>query len=197
MSDTPVGPGSWQASDGKWYPAEQAPWAQPPPPQQQSYGAYGGTMAGGPGSLASWGERVLATVIDAGISILGFIAVAAVAAVVGAVVDVLGALIGALGYLVMTVASFYFLYMQGATGASPGKKLTGLRVVGVQTGRPIGGWLGIVRNIAHVVDALICYIGFLFPLWDEKRQTLADKIMGTVVTSNAPKQPFGPGIFTI
>ena len=104
---------------------------------------------------------------------------------------------GYLGYLVMTLASFYFLYMQGATGATPGKKLTGLRVLGVQTGRPIGGWLGIVRNIAHVVDALICYIGFLFPLWDEKRQTLADKIMGTVVISNQPKQPFGPEIFTI
>lgn len=203
MSDTPVGPGSWQASDGKWYAAEQAPWAQPPQQQQpppQPYGAYGSSgaaMAGGPGPLATWGERVLATVIDAGISIVGFIAVAALAAVVGAVVDVLGALIGFLGYLVMTLASFYFLYMQGATGATPGKKLTGLRVLGVQTGRPIGGWLGIVRNIAHVVDALICYIGFLFPLWDEKRQTLADKIMGTVVISNQPKQPFGPEIFTI
>ena len=27
---------------------------------------------------------------------------------------------------------------------------------------------------------LICYIGYLFPLWDAKRQTLADKIMTTV-----------------
>ena len=31
-----------------------------------------------------------------------------------------------------------------------------------------------------VVDAIICYIGYLFPLWDPKRQTLADKIMTTV-----------------
>jgi uncharacterized RDD family membrane protein YckC len=31
------------------------------------------------------------------------------------------------------------------------------------------------------VDAFICYIGFLWPLWDTKRQTLADKIMQTVV----------------
>ncbi|MEJ5255891.1 MAG: hypothetical protein WHS89_11115 [Acidimicrobiales bacterium] len=29
MSDTPQGPGWWQASDGKWYPPEQAPGAQP------------------------------------------------------------------------------------------------------------------------------------------------------------------------
>ena len=37
-----------------------------------------------------------------------------------------------------------------------------------------------MRQLAHIVDAIICYIGFLFPLWDDKRQTLADKIMTTV-----------------
>ena len=26
-----------------------------------------------------------------------------------------------------------------------------------------------------------CYFGWLFPLWDAKRQTFADKIIGTVV----------------
>lgn len=31
MTDTSQGPGSWQASDGKWYPAEQHPGVQPPP----------------------------------------------------------------------------------------------------------------------------------------------------------------------
>jgi len=31
MSDVRVGPGWWQASDGEWYPPEQAP-ALPPPP---------------------------------------------------------------------------------------------------------------------------------------------------------------------
>ncbi|MBI2705440.1 MAG: hypothetical protein HYX32_09150 [Actinobacteria bacterium] len=30
MSDSPQGPGWWQASDGKWYPPEQAPGAQQP-----------------------------------------------------------------------------------------------------------------------------------------------------------------------
>ena len=32
MSSTPQGPGWWQASDGNWYPPEQAPGAQPTPP---------------------------------------------------------------------------------------------------------------------------------------------------------------------
>lgn len=34
MSDTSQGPGWWQASDGKWYPPEQAPGAAPQPAQQ-------------------------------------------------------------------------------------------------------------------------------------------------------------------
>lgn len=33
MSDTPVGPGYWQASDGRWYAPELYPgWGQPPTP---------------------------------------------------------------------------------------------------------------------------------------------------------------------
>ena len=35
MSDTSQGPGWWLASDGRWYPPEQAPAAMPAPPQQQ------------------------------------------------------------------------------------------------------------------------------------------------------------------
>jgi RDD family len=54
------------------------------------------------------------------------------------------------------------------------------KVIGEKTGQPIGFGLSIVRQIAHVVDSLICYIGWLFPLWDAKRQTLADKIMSTI-----------------
>ena len=57
----------------------------------------------------------------------------------------------------------------------------------IETGGPpavepksLGFGLSIVRQLAHIVDSLICYIGYLFPLWDAKRQTLADKIMTTV-----------------
>lgn len=50
-----------------------------------------------------------------------------------------------------------------------------------QTGQPIGVLMAFVRDICHFVDGVICYIGFLFPLWDAKRQTIADKIIGTVV----------------
>ncbi len=55
--------------------------------------------------------------------------------------------------------------------------------------------MGVVRTIAHIVDSIICYIGWLFPLWDAQRQTLADKIVKTVVLTGQPKETFGPELF--
>ncbi|ETW22973.1 Pra [Mycobacterium gastri 'Wayne'] len=71
-------------------------------------------------------------------------------------------------------------YRQGTTGSSIGKSVLKFKVVSESTGQPLGFGMSLVRQLAHFVDAIICYIGFLFPLWDAKRQTLADKIMTTV-----------------
>ncbi|MBV8927591.1 MAG: RDD family protein [Mycobacteriaceae bacterium] len=83
-------------------------------------------------------------------------------------------------------------YRQGTTGSSIGKSVLKFKVVSEKTGQPIGFGMSIIRQIAHVVDAIICYIGFLFPLWDSKRQTLADKIMTTVCLPLNP-QPLPSG----
>lgn len=72
-------------------------------------------------------------------------------------------------------------YTAGPTGQSWGKKALGLRLVSEETGQPIGIAMSFVRDICHFLDSIICYIGWLFPLWDSKRQTLADKIIRTVV----------------
>jgi hypothetical protein len=71
-------------------------------------------------------------------------------------------------------------YRQGTTGSSIGKSLLKFKVVSENTGKPIGFGLSVLRQIAHVVDAVILHIGYLFPLWTAKRQTLADKMMATV-----------------
>jgi uncharacterized RDD family membrane protein YckC len=193
MSDVSQGPGWWQASDGKWYSPEQRPASQQPAPTPTD--PYPSGSPSGPseytspfGPLADWGTRALATLIDwaasIALAVVGFI----LALIVGAISSTLGIVLGFLVYLGGAVLSFYFAYMNGACGQSPGKKVMGIKVVSEETGQVIGGGLGIVRALAHVVDAIIFYIGFLFPLWDPKRQTLADKIMKTVVLSNLPKQ---------
>jgi uncharacterized RDD family membrane protein YckC len=69
----------------------------------------------------------------------------------------------------------------GRTGQSLGKKTLHLRLLSEKTGEPIGGGMAFARDICHILDSLACYIGWLFPLWDAKRQTFADKIISTVV----------------
>jgi uncharacterized RDD family membrane protein YckC len=92
---------------------------------------------------------------------------------------------GMIAYIVAYVVAFAYGiwnvgYRQGTTGQSIGKSVMKFKVISEKTGQPIGFGLSIVRQIAHVVDAIICYIGFLLPLWDAKRQTIADKIMSTI-----------------
>jgi uncharacterized RDD family membrane protein YckC len=95
---------------------------------------------------------------------------------------------GGLGVLAMFVAwaaaaafgIWNFGYKQGTTGSSIGKGIMKFKVVSETTGEPIGFGMSVVRQLAHIADTVICYIGYLFPLWDAKRQTLADKIMTTV-----------------
>jgi hypothetical protein len=84
------------------------------------------------------------------------------------------------GLAALAFAIWNYGYRQGTTGSSIGKSVLKFKVVSEKTGQPIGFGLSIVRQLAHFVDAIICYIGYLFPLWDAKRQTLADKIMTTV-----------------
>lgn len=201
MSDTSQGPGWWQASDGKWYPPESAPGAQPAAAPQQfgapQFGAPAGGAAVGPGGapLAEWAQRVVAYLIDFACILAFFIVGAIITAILGAISSTLGALVGLLLYVVYIGVGFYIGYLNGAKGQSPGKALTGLKVISEETGQVIGGGMGIVRQIAHFVDGMICYIGFLFPLWDAKKQTIADKLIKTVVISGVPKQSFGPDIF--
>ena len=39
------------------------------------------------------------------------------------------------------------------------------------------GW----RSVCHILDALRCYLGFLWPLWDDRKQTWGDKLTKAIV----------------
>jgi uncharacterized RDD family membrane protein YckC len=86
-----------------------------------------------------------------------------------------GAVLVGLIYLVWNYG-----YRQGTCGSSIGKSVLKFKVVSENTGEPVGFGMSVLRQICHVVDAVPFYVGYLFPLWTAKRQTLADKIMATV-----------------
>ncbi len=101
------------------------------------------------------------------------------------VIVLIGAFAGRiLYYLFLLIGIGYWAYNRwvlGGQGQSYGKRVVGMRLVSEETGQPIGTLNAFLRDLCHFIDAVICYVGFLFPLWDAKRQTLADKIMRTVV----------------
>jgi Mce-associated membrane protein len=82
------------------------------------------------------------------------------------------------GLLVALVIAM--LALQGWTSATPGKRVAGVAVVRLSDGRPAGIVVSGVRVLAHLLDAILL-IGYLRPLWNERRQTFADSIVGTLV----------------
>lgn len=132
-----------------------------------------GTATTSAAAYTPWLTRVLAFLIDYipyGIVLgIGYAGEAT-----GAAVFLLSAAIG-VAYLVWNYG-----YKQGTTGSSIGKSIMKFKVVSEATGQPIGFGMSVVRQLAHVLDGLICYLGFLLPLIDAKRQTIADKVIKTV-----------------
>jgi len=77
---------------------------------------------------------------------------------------------------------FAVLYsrMVSTTGQAWGHKTVGVRIVDARTGGNISAGKAFFRFlIGHWIDGLVCYLGYLWPLWDKQKQTFADKIFGT------------------
>jgi uncharacterized RDD family membrane protein YckC len=166
------------------YPPSNDPYGnQQPPPQygapQQPYGAPGGYGGAPAVSYAGWPQRVGAFLIDALCTAPFYI----LASVLGSGDNGLNAFYFIFSLLGLVVQGYNRWFQQGKTGQSWGKKALGLRLVSEQTGQPIGAGMAFVRDLAHILDGLPCYIGYLWPLWDAKKQTFADKILKTVVIS--------------
>jgi uncharacterized RDD family membrane protein YckC len=170
-------------------------YSYPPPPPPPSAAGYpppppsaGGYAPPPPGpvvralptdSYTPWFTRVQAFVIDA----VPIIILQVINQLIMSISreSVIGALLGfVISLLILAYWVWNFGYRQGTTGSSIGKSVLKFKVVSEVTGQPLGFGMSLVRQIAHFVDAIICYIGYLFPLWDAKRQTIADKIMTTV-----------------
>lgn len=177
--------------------AQQPGHGQPAYPQPPGYGqqpGYGQPAYGQPAQrYAQWIARVGGYVIDALLLLPGY-----VIALTGTAFQddfgtptPIGLVLLAVGLVVMIAVPLWNqVFRQGRTGWSIGKQVLGIRLLAERTGQPLGPGLTFVRMLAHVLDSLACYVGWLWPLWDPKRQTFADKIMSTVVVVQPkPKEP--------
>ena len=74
-----------------------------------------------------------------------------------------------------------FSYAEGVWGATPGKKLMGLRVVGMD-GEPCGFGRALIRNVLKLADGFFNFnVGLLLAALTDTRQRLGDMAARTIV----------------
>jgi uncharacterized RDD family membrane protein YckC len=163
------------------------PWAEIGPGENQRPVGTGPTGYTGDGwhrghKIANWGQRFAATLIDV---VIATVAAHIVALIFGS-------------WLVFFLFIWGCLDVMGVDdkGTSPGKKALGLTIIvprlDPHTMIPMAYYPTKAtlfwRFVAHFVDCVPMYLGFVRPAWHLARQTWADSIVGTLVMSNWPHE---------
>lgn len=127
---------------------------------------------------AEWGTRVVASIVDGLVSALGFLPMFLFAFGGGYAGGAIAVLVVGIAWAVL-----HKPYFEGRSGQSAGKKATGIRLVredgsdagmGLAFGRWAVTWaIGLVP-FGNIVDSL-------WPLWGDRKQTLHDKAVKTLV----------------
>lgn len=156
--------------------------------------------------LANWGQRVGAYLIDALVLLPAYVLFVVAVIIIGSSTSTTtqcdtsgfcqtvttgspspwGFILTILGFLAVVALQIWNRWVKGGKGQSIGKKALGISLISETTGRPIGTGMAFVRDLAHFLDGIACYIGYLWPLWDNKRQTFSDKVMSTLVVQGPP-----------
>lgn len=171
---------------------------------------YGGGAPAFPGSkayveqqfgpVAGFGKRALALIIDGLLSLIGlipmFVGVGLLIAgfpetdEYGYSIDgtsnggllTTGGLLIAFGFLVVIgIQIWNRIFKMGRTGQSVGKKALGLKLINEQTGQPIGAMQSFLRELLGGLVNQVFYLSYLWMLWDDNKQTLADKVVHSTV----------------
>ncbi|NGO14603.1 RDD family protein [Streptomyces sp. HC44] len=144
-------------------------------PQQGQQPGYGYPQQPGYGAqppYANWGQRFLGVLVDGLVFAVPYALI-----LLGQDAPILMAL-GGVAFIGLAI---WQLIMEGRTGQTVGKKALNIRLVREIDGQPLGVGMAFVRRLAHILDSLPCYLGWIWPAWDAKKQTFADKVCSSIV----------------
>ncbi len=128
---------------------------------------------------ATFGQRLGAFLIDAIILSVLEVLISFVYVSLNGMYDYEDLLI--LNVLYIVISWFYFAILESSkAGATFGKQAVGLFVVNENNNR-ISFFQASGRFFARILSVLILFIGYLMPLWTEKKQALHDLISGCIV----------------
>jgi uncharacterized RDD family membrane protein YckC len=144
----------------------------------------GGSAMAAPSNLASPGTRIVGGLIDVVVLVViyGAMAIVFISANIQAPI-----LLAGIVSLVIDVA--YFAYFWSSGGASIGMMPFGFKVRDVATGQYPTMGKAALRGLIWTLEFgftifIIGTIGWLWQLWDPKKQAIHDKIAGTIVTTS-------------
>lgn len=124
-------------------------------------------------------KRIVAIIID---SILLFVVTAVLVGIFVAISSRLSVLGNLLGLL---IAFAYFVYFEGESGQTIGKRVMDLVVV-TEDGEPIDYGTAAIRTVLRIIDGLFLYlVGFIVVLVTDRKQRLGDIAADTVVVRTA------------
>ena len=87
---------------------------------------------------------------------------------------------GSVGLTVVVL--LYYTLLDGLTGRTVGKFITGIRVVDAGTGRAPGLLSALVRTLLRLIDGIFAYlVGFLIVINSDRRRRLGDMAAKTLV----------------
>ncbi len=170
-------PGTQRYWDGsQWVGGPQAAQGGSP----EAGGGYN-PVAGGVAAPAEYGTRAVAWLVDFAI----FFGIGLVAWFLSFGDGFIG-LLSLLVYLAQIGFAFYnWVFQQGSTGQTIGKSTQNLKLVADDTGQPVGIVMALVRSLIITVFYVACVvpvlIDMLWPLWDNDKKRLTDKILSQSV----------------
>jgi serine/threonine protein kinase len=139
---------------------------------------------------ASWGRRAVAYLIDGFLLyILGICIQVPFMVLIGGVssasssssASAASMMLSCLSSLVsLGINAAYYIGLIASSGQTLGKKAMQIRVI-TKSGNPVSFGQAIARYIGYLVSTLMLFIGFLWPLWDDQKQAIHDKMAGTIV----------------
>jgi uncharacterized RDD family membrane protein YckC len=148
---------------------------------------------------AGFGSRLLAVIIDGliigAVSFVIQITVGIFSGILGASsqaldssgvqtgASIISMIISMVGGLVQFAISMgYSVYFIGKNGQTIGKKILNIKVVNPDTLLPVGYGSAALREIiGKMLSSFVFSLGYLWMLWDDKKQTWHDKIAHTIV----------------
>ena len=169
----------------------------PPGPGQQRNGAPGGADVWGDDTngRAGFGNRLGSYLLD--VVLYGTIMIALVYIASWMLVGELfldswdtdasaddGIIAGAVYLMVFgpLLVMIGYVVQLGRTGQTWGRQIVGNKVIRVDNGDVPGIGRALGRELfAWIVSASILYLGYLWMIWDDDRQTWHDKVAGTIV----------------